>query len=62
MAAAIGAYHMALDFTHITPFTEFSFMQLLEAAGFAPERMVFQCQAPACFGRCAHGIAHFFEY
>lgn len=49
LAASIGAFCMALDFTHITPFTEFSLIQVLESAGFEPDRIVFQSQAPRLF-------------
>lgn len=48
-ACLIGPFNMALDFTHLTPFTEFSMLQVLEAAGFQRGRVQFESQAPRLF-------------
>lgn len=49
MSALIASYNAAIDFTHVTHFTEFSLLQVLEAAGFDPERVTLQRQAPRLF-------------
>lgn len=49
MSALIASYTAAIDFTHITQFTEHSLLQVLEAAGFAPARIAFPVQAPHLF-------------
>lgn len=49
MSAFIGSYSAALDFTHITHFTEYALMQVFEAAGFDVAKISFQCQAPRLF-------------
>lgn len=49
MSCLIAANCMAIDFTHITHFTELSLLQVLEAAGFDPVRISFERQAPRFF-------------
>ncbi|MCX8049019.1 MAG: methyltransferase domain-containing protein [Methylohalobius sp.] len=49
MASLIGGFNMALDFTHVTHFTEYSLIQVLEAAGFEPTNITLECQAPRLF-------------
>ncbi|GAB6068649.1 hypothetical protein JCM13664_19690 [Methylothermus subterraneus] len=49
MGCLTASFHMAIDFTHITHFTEFSLLQVLEAAGFDPDRIEFESQAPRLF-------------
>lgn len=49
LACLIGQFFMALDFTHVTPFIEFSMLQVLEAAGFERARIRFESQAPRLF-------------
>lgn|GEM_PF-878268 len=49
MSCLIAANCMAIDFTHVTHFTEFSLLQVLEAAGFDPDRVVLEKQAPRLF-------------
>ncbi len=49
MSALIGGYCAALDFTHITHFTEYSLMQVFEAAGFDVQKIALQRQAPRLF-------------
>ena len=48
-AILIGAYVQTIDFTHITHFTEFSILQVLETAGFEVQRIAFDQQAPRLF-------------
>jgi len=42
-------YCAAIDFTHVTHFTEFSLLQVLEAAGFAADGTTLPSQAPRLF-------------
>lgn len=49
MSALIASYCSAIDFTHITHFTEYSLVQVLEAAGFDTARITFPSQAPRLF-------------
>lgn len=49
LAGLSGVFLMASDFTHVTPFTEISLFQVLEASGFDPHRIVLQSQAPRLF-------------
>lgn len=49
MGSLIAGYNAAIDFTHVTQFTEFSLMQVLEAAGFDSDRLTFQEQFPRLF-------------
>ncbi|MGQ9750659.1 class I SAM-dependent methyltransferase, partial [Desulfosoma sp.] len=49
MGALIGSFTAAIDFTHITHFSEYSLTQVLEAAGFDVTKVVFECQAPRLF-------------
>lgn len=49
MSALIASYNAAIDFTHVTHFTEFSLQQVLEAAGFATDNMTLSSQAPRLF-------------
>lgn len=49
MSCVVAPFHMAIDFTHVTHFTEFSLLQVLEAAGFDPAKVEFQSQAPRLF-------------
>jgi 2-polyprenyl-3-methyl-5-hydroxy-6-metoxy-1,4-benzoquinol methylase len=49
MGCLIAPFFMANDFTHITHFSEFSLLQVMEAAGFDPEKIEFQSQAPRLF-------------
>jgi SAM-dependent methyltransferase len=48
-ATLIGSYFQAIDFTHITHFTEFSLLQVFETAGFDVARIQFDGQAPRLF-------------
>jgi len=48
-AILIGNYFQAIDFTHITHFTEFSLLQVIETAGFDVSRTKFDDQAPRLF-------------
>lgn len=49
MGCLIAGYTMSIDFTHITHFSEYSLLQVLEASGFNPEHVSFECQAPRLF-------------
>lgn len=49
MSALIASYCAAIDFTHVTHFTEFSLLQVLEAAGFAADGTTLPSQAPRLF-------------
>lgn len=49
MGALIGSFTSAIDFTHVTHFSEFSLLQVLEASGFDPKRIRFDCLAPRLF-------------
>lgn len=49
MASLVGSFNMAIDFIHVTHFTEYSLLQVLESAGFASERIVLTSQAPRLF-------------
>jgi hypothetical protein len=49
MSCLLSNYCANIDFTHITNFTEFSMLQVLEAAGFHPEKIQFVKQAPRLF-------------
>jgi SAM-dependent methyltransferase len=49
MASLVGGFNMAIDFTHVTPFTEHSLVQVMESAGFDPVRIAFVSQAPRLF-------------
>jgi SAM-dependent methyltransferase len=49
LGALTGGQIAASDFTHITHFTDYSLMQVLEAAGFDLTRVCFECQAPRLF-------------
>jgi SAM-dependent methyltransferase len=49
LGALTGGQNAAIDFTHITHFTEHSLLQVLEAAGFDPTRVYLECQAPRLF-------------
>lgn len=48
-ATLIGSFFQAIDFTHMTHFTEFSMLQVIEAAGFDVRRIQFDDQAPRIF-------------
>lgn len=49
MSALIAGYSAAIDFTHVTHFTEKSLIQVFESAGFDPATITFQSQAPRLF-------------
>ncbi|GAB6049864.1 hypothetical protein JCM16106_07080 [Hydrogenophilus islandicus] len=49
MGCLIAPFHMAIDFTHITHFSEFSLLQVMEAAGFDLQKIEFESQAPRLF-------------
>jgi 2-polyprenyl-3-methyl-5-hydroxy-6-metoxy-1,4-benzoquinol methylase len=49
MACLISGFCMAIDFTHVTHFTEYSLLQVLEAAGFDAPKIRFEQQAPRLF-------------
>jgi 2-polyprenyl-3-methyl-5-hydroxy-6-metoxy-1,4-benzoquinol methylase len=49
MASMVGGFNMAIDFTHVTSFTEHSLLQVMESAGFDAGRIVFVSQAPRLF-------------
>jgi len=49
MSCLIATNCMAIDFTHVTHFTEFSLIQVLEAGGFAPDRIFVELVAPRLF-------------
>ncbi len=49
MACLISGFCMAIDFTHQTHFTEYSLLQVLEAAGFDTGKIRFEQQAPRLF-------------
>ncbi len=49
MGCLSGPFLMAIDFTHITHFTDISLLQVLEAAGFDPDKIDFELQAPRLF-------------
>ena len=49
MSCLIASNCMAIDFTHVTHFTEFSLLQVLETAGFDPRQIDFLFQAPRLF-------------
>jgi hypothetical protein len=46
MASLGSSYAMYMDFTHVTGFTEFSMMQVLDLAGFVNHRMVSRLPKP----------------
>lgn len=49
MGSLIAGYTAAIDFTHLTHFTEFSLIQVLETAGFDSDRLTLQDQSPRLF-------------
>lgn len=49
MSALVADYTAAIDFTHVTQFTENSLLQVLESAGFDPATITLQRQAPRLF-------------
>lgn len=49
MASLIAGYTSSIDFTHITHFTEWSLIQVLEASNFSAENVVFESQSPRLF-------------
>jgi len=49
MGSLIASYTAAIDFTHITHFSESSLMQVLEAAGFDSGRLTLEDQSPRLF-------------
>jgi len=49
MGALTGSFAAAIDFTHVTHFSEYSLLQVIEAAGFDPQKVRFDCQAPQLF-------------
>ncbi len=49
MGCLSGPFLMAIDFTHITHFTDISLLQILEAADFDPDKIIFESQAPRLF-------------
>lgn len=49
MSCLLATNQMAIDFTHLTNFTEFSLLQVLEAAGFDPDKITLENQAPRLF-------------
>ncbi len=49
MASLIGSFTMAIDFTHVTHFTECSLVQVLELSGFSLDKINFVSQAPRLF-------------
>ncbi len=49
MGSVVGCFHMAIDFTHVTHFTEYSLVQVLEVAGFSRSNITFVSQAPRLF-------------
>ena len=49
MRCLIATNCMAIDFTHVTHFTEFSLLQVLEMAGFDPHQIDFISQSPRLF-------------
>src|SRR5579885_3026826 len=49
MSALVASYTAAIDFTHITNFTSYSLIQVLESAGFEPTAITLQTQAPRLF-------------
>ncbi|MBP7711664.1 MAG: class I SAM-dependent methyltransferase [Gammaproteobacteria bacterium] len=50
----IGAFTQTIDFTHVTHFSEYSLIQVLEAAGFSPDGLHFDRQAPRLFWSSQH--------
>lgn len=52
MASLISGYTSSIDFTHITHFTEWSLLQVLEASRFHTEKVFFESQAPRLFFSC----------
>lgn len=49
MGSIIGAYISAIDCTHITHFTEYSLIQVMEAAGFESRKVTFMSQSPRLY-------------
>src|SRR5690606_32551995 len=49
MGSLIAGFCLAIDFTHITHFTQHSLTQVLEASGFNPDMVCLQRQAPRLF-------------
>lgn len=49
MSALIAGYTAAIDFTHVTFFSEYSLRQVLEAAGFDSENVVIENKGPRLF-------------
>lgn len=49
MSALIASYSAAIDFTHITHFSEYALIQVLEAAGFSADSITLPSQAPRVF-------------
>lgn len=48
-AVLIGSFFQTVDFTHRTHFSEFSLLQVIEAAGFDVGRVQFEDQSPRLF-------------
>lgn len=49
MGSLLAGYTAHIDFTHITQFTEYALMQVLESAGFSPSKIIYERQAPTLF-------------
>lgn len=49
MASVLAGYNAHIDFTHVTQFTEYALLQVLEQAGFDPSEVRLESQAPILF-------------
>lgn len=49
MGAIIGSYTSSIDFTHITHFTEYSLIQVVEAGGFEARKITLVSQHPRLY-------------
>lgn len=49
LGCVVGVCNAFIDFTHVAHFTDYSLLQVLEAAGFAPAQVNFESQAPRLF-------------
>lgn len=49
MASLLAGYNAHIDFTHVTQFTEYALLQVLEQAGFDPTEARLESQAPVLF-------------
>lgn len=55
-ACLLGGYHNFGDLSHVTPFNEYSAVQALEQAGFAPEQVEFISHPPTLFFSWRHPL------